>query len=235
MNTLQVRVREGGGARIVAGEGSEVGDASNGGDDQAPEGNTMMAKLYGALKSNLGMINMRLGAKLKDKDPMTLDVHKEGVEFNHFSGLSSLHLQSFEVKSMNLPDVAFGVSADLGAPLKIDGAASAMESPLPISIELQQVSFKSDKIVAHLDPDSGLIQKFDVAGAELHFGSVHVSIQMKMKFIRDIIEKKVSAKLQEKHAEISEKIGGKINAALDKVLNEKMKDKLNKKIKEQGS
>lgn len=201
----------------------------------ASGGSDIVAKVNGVLQSKLGEINDKLGTVLKAKDPMTLDMHHGKVEFNKLSGISALHLAEFKVNGLKPPTVSLGLSANWGAPLKLVGAGSGMSGPVPISISMQQVSFHTDGITAQLDPNTGAIDKFNVTGVKLQIGKTQVDIQIRMRFIRQILDKKVNEMLEKKKDDIAGKIESKVEKALDKVLNGEMKKAINEKMQKMGS
>jgi len=192
----------------------------------------ILAKINVAMKSKLDAINGQLGFMLAAKDPMTINKSRGIVNFNTLSGISTLQIGRFEVRASN-PSNPSVITISLSGnwvSLKIVGDALRHA----IAIELQTPSFHSDDIIAHLDPKTGLIQKFDVFGVHANLGPTQVNIEIRMRFIRRIIEKKVNEKLQEKKGEIENQLGLKIQGVLAMILNGKTKEAVNKKLKEKA-
>jgi len=189
----------------------------------------VLAKVNAAMKSKLDEINGQLGIMLRAKDPMTMNMSLGKVNFNNLLGISTLHIGAFEGRAINGPVITFSLSGDWTS-LKIVGDALMR----PIAIELQKPSFYSDNITAHLDPKTGLIQKFDVFGVGANLGPTQVNIEIQMRDMRSIVERKVNEGLQGKKGEMENKLGLKIQDVLAMLLNGKTLEAVNKKIQQKA-
>jgi len=181
----------------------------------------VLAIMSAAMKSKLDDINGKLGFVLASKDPMTMNMSFGNANFNTLSGISTLQIGAFEVKAITPPVITCSLSGNWSS-LKIVGDVLTH----PIAIELQEPSVHSDEITAHLDPNTGLIQKIDVLSVHANWGPTKVSADI------DIIETKVNEKLQEKKGEIENKLGLKIQGVLAMLLNGMAKEALNKKLQQ---
>jgi len=189
----------------------------------------VLAKVNAAMKSKLDEINGKLGLMLKAKDPMTINASKGEVHFNNLFGISTIHIGAFEGRAIDPPVIRFSLSGNWTS-LKIVGDALTH----PIAIELQKPIFHSDNITAHLDPNTGLIQKFDVSGVRANLGPTQVNIEIQMRYMRSIIERKVNEGLQGKKGEMENKLGLKIQDVLSMLLNGKTLEAVNKKIQQKA-
>lgn len=125
----------------------------------------MVDKVNALIKSKLDEINHKLQSKLKAKDPATINVQRNKVEFSMLWGISALNITAFEIKAVEPRVMTFRMSG-MWDKMKLDGRRKRVR----FDVHLNSTSFDTDQITAHLN-STFAIQKFEVTEIHANLGS----------------------------------------------------------------